>query len=65
MASFMRVKSLFYPVGLDCQTHPSMDHAAADVPPSVGLRPPYGGTPAAILILIDARSGPDRRAAAG
>jgi hypothetical protein len=40
-----------------------MDRAAAGVPPSVGLRPPYAETPAAILILIDARSGPDRRAA--
>ena len=63
MASFIGVKSLFYPVGLDCQTHPSTDRAAAGVSPSVGLRPPYGETPAAILILIDAHSGPNRRAA--
>src|ERR1700712_1400759 len=63
MAPFIGVKSLFYPVGLDCQAHPSTDRAATCVPPSVGLRPLYGETPAAILILIDARSGPDRRAA--
>ena len=62
MASFIGVKSLFYPVGLDCQTHPWWI-AAAGVSPSVGLRPTYGETPAAILILIDAHSGPDRRAA--
>ena len=62
MASFIGVKSLFYPVGLDCQTYPWWI-AAAGVSPSVGLRPPYGETPAAILILIDAHSGPDPRAA--
>jgi DNA invertase Pin-like site-specific DNA recombinase len=36
---------------------------AAPLPPPVGLRPPYEETGAAILILIDARSSPDRRAA--
>jgi hypothetical protein len=40
-----------------------MDRAADGFPPPVGLRPSYEGKPSAILILIDARSGPDRRAA--
>jgi len=50
--------------GPDCQAARSLkNRAVAGIPPSVGLRPPCAETPATILILIDARSDPDRRAA--